>query len=402
MSLTFNALYLGMPGVMIDPVENDGGGAVNQTAENAAALLGRSFGGPGQALADDWVSVTAVDRGGVAGVLDMNNSRATDQIIVNDGPMAGRQDFDGVAVYEATITYLDGTTAEVQLIIAQMTSGALYALPSPTAGTATNAAMTAGAIQSITLTGVVNAVYAGATADRAVLPYVTCMARGTRLLTAGGLRRIETLRRGDLVITADHGAQPVLLITRRRIGPGQMARSVALRPVRFAPMSLTAFGIPGPARALFLSRQHRVALPGPAGQEVLVPAGALCGMPGVAPVLPDRAVHYYHLLLPGHELVWAEGLRIESLFTGDMVLAELPPVLRAGLMLRHGPGALHARPARPMLPMGQARRWLAGRLAAQGIPVPEPGHRDRSATDPLATGTAGTGPGPETACPDPA
>lgn len=374
MALTFNALYLGNPGVMIDPTENDTGGAINQTAENAALLVGRSFGGPGAALADDWVSVTSRDMGGTAGVLDMNNSLADDQIIVNSGPQAGTYTFDGVAVYDATITYLDGTVVTTQLVVAQMTNGDLYVLPSPVAGTAGNAALAGGPIASIDLTRLVNNVYAGATADRSVISFITCFALGARIMTPRGPRRVEDLAAGDLVITADHGPQPILLITRHRVSAAEMDERPDVQPLRLAPMCLAPLGIPGPTRALILSQQHRVAVPdagrpGAAG-EVLVPARALRALAGVSLVRPVGGVAYFHLLLPRHEVIFAEGIAVESLFTGDQVLRSMSPGLRAGVMARHGVQVLHATPARPLMAMRPAQQMVQERQAQLACPLP--------------------------------
>lgn len=38
---------------------------------------------------------------------------------------------------------------------------------------------------------------------------IICFTEGTRILTERGLRPIETLARGDMVVTRDHGLQPI-------------------------------------------------------------------------------------------------------------------------------------------------------------------------------------------------
>jgi len=63
-------------------------------------------------------------------------------------------------------------------------------------------------------------------------------AAGTRVDTADGPQRVETLRPGDLVQTSAHGAQPI----------PQIARYVAPNVGHFTPVRLTAplFGLPRP------------------------------------------------------------------------------------------------------------------------------------------------------------
>ncbi len=105
-------------------------------------------------------------------------------------------------------------------------------------------------IESITFDSLFKNRYAGMEANRDTWDYVTCYVAGTLLATADGPRAIETLVPGDLVMTMDHGLQPV-----RWIGRSTCTVSDRLAPVRIA---AGALGHGLPRRDLFVSQQHRM------------------------------------------------------------------------------------------------------------------------------------------------
>lgn len=143
-----------------------------------------------------------------------------------------------------------------------------------------------------------------------------CFARGTRIETPKGLRKIEDLSAGDLVVTKDHGAQALRWVDYTTVsGTGIWA------PIRFAPHVL------GNARALLVSPQHRVLVGGWQCQlyygedEVLVSAKHLVNGKSIRQV--QRAqVDYFHLLFDRHEVVYSEGTATESFHPGDTVMQE--------------------------------------------------------------------------------
>ncbi|MEO0654902.1 MAG: Hint domain-containing protein [Pseudomonadota bacterium] len=143
-----------------------------------------------------------------------------------------------------------------------------------------------------------------------------CFTPGTLIDTAAGLRRVETLRPGDLVKTADHGMQPVRW-TGRRVVPGQG---------EFAPIRIGA-GALGNARALEVSPQHRMVVSGwraemaTGSREVLVAAKHLVNGDTIYR-RPCRAVSYVHLLFDRHEIIFAEGIATESFLPGAQTLPE--------------------------------------------------------------------------------
>lgn len=167
--------------------------------------------------------------------------------------------------------------------------------------------------------------YSG-TGQTATIPQlVVCFLAGTMIETPSGPRRIDDLRAGDLVLTLDSGPRPVRWIGRSRVdGRG------ALAPIRIAQGAL------GNRQDLFVSPNHRILLQMAAAElnfgfhEVLVPAKFLVNGTTLRPS-PRRQADYLHLLLDTHEMVYAEGIASESLFTGPMALAALSAGARAEL-----------------------------------------------------------------------
>jgi hypothetical protein len=139
---------------------------------------------------------------------------------------------------------------------------------------------------------------------------VTCFAAGTRIRTARGDVAVEALREGDLVPTRfAQDAVPVKWIGRRHVDCRCHPRPELVRPVRII---ADAFGEGMPTRDLLLSPDHAVFVDG-----VLVPVKYLIDDKMIVQVGLDQVV-YYHLELPGHDVVFAEGLPVESyLNTGD-------------------------------------------------------------------------------------
>ena len=188
-----------------------------------------------------------------------------------------------------------------------------------------------------------------------------CFAAGTRIATPTGDRAIEDLRVGDLVLTSD-GAQPVLWIGQTRFDSRRVMANPRLWPVT---IRADAFGPGLPARALSLSRQHRLRITGPVAQrmtgsaQVLIPAAALLGQPGVTCTPPAGGIWYFHLLLPQHAVLLAENLPAESLHLGPMARDALSPAARAEIDLILPQARWQAAPAHPLLRVRQGRHLLS-------------------------------------------
>ena len=161
-----------------------------------------------------------------------------------------------------------------------------------------------------------------------------CFVAGTMISTPTGLRAVETLAPGDLVLTEDAGAQRILWT----------GSDVFLGTGHLAPVVIEA-GIFGNTSKVRLSPQHRVLQQGWPAQltfglsEVLVPAQRLVGLPGVSSEHTDT-VTYCHFLLPRHHLVKAGGLLCESFYPGDVALSTLKADPRGRLLdALHDPAA---------------------------------------------------------------
>jgi hypothetical protein len=313
MPTTFNVFQLGVRPI-IDPTEG------NTTAENAGALVGLTFGGPGSALLESAAVFSAGSfSGGTATDYDMNNSLSNDTFRINGGAL---RTYDGSAVYNATITYLDGTTATITAVIIQDTAGRTYWVPEITANL-DQAAMEANPIRSLTLDSLNGNVFSGTTGNRQTWDYLICYVRGTHILTPDGEVPIEDLGPGDLVVTRDNGPQPI-----RWIGCSSALARGKLAPVRF---SKGALGRGLPHRDLMVSRQHRMLLRSPVVErmfgtpEVLVPAVKLLGLAGVDPVATGGLIDYFHLLTNQHEIIYAAGAPSETLLTGPEARKAIGP-----------------------------------------------------------------------------
>ena len=172
---------------------------------------------------------------------------------------------------------------------------------------------------------------------------VICFTPGTMIATPDGPRRIETLREGDRVQTKDNGAQEVCWIGSRRMTGARLFAMPKLRPIRIRPGAL---GIERPDQELVVSPEHRMLVRGAVARalfntpEVLVRAQDLVNGSTIAVDNALREVTYVHLLLPGHEVIWANGVETESFHPASASLQSLEASDRARLM-QMLPGLAH-------------------------------------------------------------
>ena len=146
--------------------------------------------------------------------------------------------------------------------------------------------------------------------------------RGTRIALASGAQiEIENLTPGTRVLTRDHGPQPV-----RWIGRTTLRARGAFAPVVIARGTLgnEADLIVGPHHRLFLYRRDR--LPGVAAAELLVQAQHL--VDGEAVFRREGGfAEYFSLVFDRHEIIYAEGIPVESLMVNEATVAALPQEL---------------------------------------------------------------------------
>jgi hypothetical protein len=155
---------------------------------------------------------------------------------------------------------------------------------------------------------------------------VICFTEGTFLRTPDGDRRVEDLTPGDRVITRDDGAQEVLWIGHSHVTGARLQVQPALRPIR---IRAAALGGEVPDCELVVSPQHRVLVRGRAAMalfntdEVLVAAADLVNDHSISTVQSLKGLTYYHLLLPRHQVVWANGVPSESFHPAEAPLGRI-------------------------------------------------------------------------------
>jgi len=160
-------------------------------------------------------------------------------------------------------------------------------------------------------------------------------AAGTMILTPHGERPVEKLVAGNLVETADRGAQQILWVGHREVDFVGQNPIDAVRPIR---LSAGCLGAGLPRRDMIVSPQHKVLLSGPVvfgmfgADAVLVPACGLGGLPGVRVTQGCRRVSYHHILVAGHEVVFANGIAAETLFPSENEAEMMPTPQRKAIV----------------------------------------------------------------------
>lgn len=152
----------------------------------------------------------------------------------------------------------------------------------------------------------------------------TCFTAGAQIEMMHGVKAVEDIVAGDLVMTMDHGAQPVRLVLR------QSVRAYG----GFAPILFEAGSI-GNERAFMVSPEHRMLIADWRAEllmgcdEVLVAAKHLVNGKNVR-IVEGGMVEYIHLLFDAHQIVFADGCPSESCLPdsglaqqGDQQQAEL-------------------------------------------------------------------------------
>ncbi len=191
---------------------------------------------------------------------------------------------------------------------------------------------------------------------------VTCFAAGTRVMTARGEVLIEDLRVGDLVVVAQSGAalQPVIWLGHTRVNVAAHADRAAVAPIRITAGAL-ADGVP--QRDLRVSPEHAMFLDGH-----LVPARMLVNGTTIVQETWCPEVTYWHVELPAHGLLVAEGAISESYFDdGNRKNFDNFGIttLFKDFESERGNGSYAANACRPLMQEGAGLDRLRGRIAAR-------------------------------------
>jgi hypothetical protein len=143
---------------------------------------------------------------------------------------------------------------------------------------------------------------------------VACFAAGTRIASVLGEVPVESLQAGDRVLLARGGTAEVVWIGYRKVDAARYPVPRSVWPVRVAAGAFgeSSFGEKLPRRDLMRSPDHAVFV-----EDALIPVKYLIDDETIALVSVDT-VTYYHVELPRHDVLLAEGLPVESyLDTGD-------------------------------------------------------------------------------------
>ncbi|HQT90119.1 MAG TPA: NF038122 family metalloprotease [Acidiphilium sp.] len=152
---------------------------------------------------------------------------------------------------------------------------------------------------------------------------INCFAQGTRILSREGEVPVERLRLGDELVLHGGGTAPICWIGRRAIEPARHPQPTCVNPIRIKAGALME-GVP--RRDLILSPDHALYLDG-----ALIPAKALINGTTIRQE-QRRSISYFHIELPHHGILYAEGTPSESfLDTGN----------RANFVNGGAPVALH-------------------------------------------------------------
>ncbi|MEM9013229.1 MAG: Hint domain-containing protein [Pseudomonadota bacterium] len=293
--------------------------------DDGASIEGVTAGGPDDELFE--TSVTDIIHTDADGD-DLASDGTGDTITysVNGAPPI-TSDFDNIATITGTITYADGTPPFTgTFLIDQAADGSVFVVSFSAAGAPGNVALEAGRIESFTVVSI-DAFDAGTsdTLPNAEITFV-CFARGTRLETPDGPRRVEEIAAGDLVTTVDRGPQQVRWIGSRTVaGTGNLA-----------PVVITA-GTLGAVETLVVSPQHRILVQGYLAEllfgapEVLVPAKHLVNGDTIYR-REGGLVEYFHILFDQHEIVLSEGVPTESFFPTSATVGEFEAATRDELL----------------------------------------------------------------------
>ena len=191
---------------------------------------------------------------------------------------------------------------------------------------------------------------------------VICFTPGTRIETPDGPRLVEELREGDYVQSKDSGRQQIQWIGSRRMTGARLFALPKLRPIR---IRAGALGVERPDEELLVSPEHRMLIKGEVAlalfntPEVLVSAKDLINNSSITVDMAVREITYIHILLPRHQILWANGVETESFHPASAALSTLDEADRKRLI-----GLYPQLEYEPHVYGGFARRSLSASEAA--------------------------------------
>jgi autotransporter-associated beta strand protein len=136
-----------------------------------------------------------------------------------------------------------------------------------------------------------------------------CYCRGTRIMTDDGPVPVEDLKIGDRLVTFDGKAMPLKWIGRRSYLDWAAVGNQDVQPILFRAGAL-ADSVP--SRDLMVSPEHAMFLDG-----VLIPARHLVNGVSISQMKALDEIHYFHLELERHAVIFAEDAASESFVDDD-------------------------------------------------------------------------------------
>ncbi|WP_375186109.1 Hint domain-containing protein [Pseudooceanicola sp.] len=337
--------------------------------ESPNDLLG-TYGSPVSPLYKDRTYIET-DSASDGGGSDLDDSVATDNFDngtpdtlsydIGGGPVVSQ--IDSLALVTGTITFNDGTTLTDQFAVMQDDTGAVFLMISDD-----QTALDDKGVVSFQITSVDGDGYSGLNQfTRDDLNFVACFTNDARILTPTGMTSIRKLAVGDMVMTRDHGPQPIRWIGETKIRKKDLLEKPNLQPYR---IKADCFGPGMPFRDLTLSPQHRVLTGGKIvremfGQdEMLIAVKHLEKVKKVQKPKVKGNVIYRHILFDRHEVIYANGLPTESMLIGQEARRKLPRALVAEIEALMPQIALSpaAYPPARVLGRGHQGRLLTERL----------------------------------------
>ncbi len=161
-----------------------------------------------------------------------------------------------------------------------------------------------------------------------------CFTPGTLIATDKGQRAVETLRRGDRVVTRDNGLRRINWVGRRDFSYAEITKADGLQPVL---VRRGAFGEGYPSRDMVVSPTHRflvgvdlTPLTGGADEALVAVRHLVDGKRIKAAT--TLGVSYIHFLCHAHEVVMANGAWTESFHPDDLIMRNMADTQRQEIL----------------------------------------------------------------------
>lgn len=179
-----------------------------------------------------------------------------------------------------------------------------------------NAVLTFPEGESVTLHGITPEQM---TVDQMISAGIPCFAAGTHITTPSGARAVERLQAGDLVLTKNNGAQPIIWHASQHVTAERLRTAPQLAPIRINRSWI------GSAQDLIVSPQHGIAFQNKDGENCFVRAIQLARLKGGQAHVARRmqGVSYFHIMLPRHEIIYSNGIATETFYPGPRSLAAI-------------------------------------------------------------------------------